>query len=480
MLASVVVGSLAVLGLAAPAQAGSGGAWSTLATGSGLWNITQPDVVQLPSAQGSRLLVGWSTEGTSQGVYTRQVSTSGKPVGGTSTVVKGWASLDQRVAFARSNGKVVVALQGIRTTSPAEKYQGAVAYATSTNGSSWSLAPGGLSRSEAGGYALDVVDVKGTLVSAFTQSSDDRLSYHVGADTVMPSTSADRTTTAHSGNAYEGALARDARTGEVWAAWYQLGSSSKPSDTGIWVQRVLPTASKAVRAPGSGTALQPDQRVALVARSGGGVVLAYTVGYPTTRYVRVWRVGSSTSSKTYTQVKATDARDVSASAGPGGRVWVAWATAYSGSKAVVHAVRSNTAATRLGAVVASKPVHSSTIWKTAIEGSRGVADVVVTADVKNGSSAIGIYHTQLGAGLTVKTGPSSVRKAKGGTVTVTVTDAGAKVKGATFTYKGRKYTTGSHGTAKVKVAKGTSKGTKTLTVKKSGYVSKKATFKVRS
>ncbi|ROS23118.1 hypothetical protein [Cellulomonas sp. PhB150] len=477
LLTGAVVGALTIGGLAAPAQAATGGGWTTLSTGGGLSIITEPATIRLPAAQGKRLLVGWATDGASKpSVLTRQVTTSGKLSGPVRTVVKGWASLDERVAFTRSNGKVVVALQGIRTTNVGEKYDGAVAYATSGDGAAWSLAPGGLSRSASGGYALDVIDDRGTLVSAFTAASDDRLRFHVGADAVIPSTKPDGATAGHSGNAYYGTLARDARTGEVWAAWYQLGSST--ASTGLWTQRILPTPSTAVKAPGTASILVPDQSLALVPRSGGGIYLAYAIGYPSTTAVRLWKVGSKTSASTYTQVKAANARDISASPAPGGRLWVSWATSYSGARATAKAVRTSTNAKRFGAVVATKAVHSGTIWKTSIEGSRGPADIVVTANVTDTANTVGLYQTQVKPGLSAALSKSSVRKAKGGKVTVTVADAGLRLKGARVVYGGKAHTTNAKGQASFTVAKGTSTGKKGVSVAKSGYTGKRLVLKV--
>ena len=470
--AAATIGGVALVGVGAPAHAATGGGWTTISTGGGLSIITQPDTLRLPAAQGNRLLVGWSaSQGLNADVRTRQVTTSGKVSGPVATVVDDWVSLDQRVALARSNGKVVIAFQGMRTATYGDKYGGNVVYATSSTGSSWSLASGSLSRSASGGYALDLVDNRGTLVSAFTAASDDRLRFHNGVD-ALPATRADGATTARSGNAYDGALARDPKTGEVWAAWFQGSTSS--SSNGIWVQRILPSAGRAYRAPGSSNLVDPLQTLALTPRSTGGVYLAYAVGYPTTKAVRLWKVGSSK----YAQVTAKTARDVSASAAPGGRIWVSWATGYTGAKATVKAARTSTSATRFGPVVKSKAIHGPTIWTTKVEGSRGAADVVVTADTSSSGRTVGIYETQLKPALSAKLSRSSVHKAKGGKVTVTVTDAGQRVKGAKVRYGGKSHTTNATGQASFTVAKKTSTGKKAVTVSRTGYTGKKLVLKV--
>ncbi|MBT0992761.1 hypothetical protein KIN34_00455 [Cellulomonas sp. DKR-3] len=459
-----------------PIPAASG--WATITT-SDVSSVAQPDLLRMSSAQGSRLLVGWTT---SDAVRTRQLTTTGALSGPVRTVVSGWASLEQRVALVRSGAGYRAVLRGIRTTQPGERYAGAVTYGTSSDGAAWSLANGALSATQNGGYALDALDSGGTLVGAFSSVDDpSRLFFHVGAETTVPATTPDRRTSAPGGPAgyvYEGALARDARTGSVWAAWY-VGSSDAAA-RGIWTQRILPTTSTPVRAPGSGTQVSVEQRVALVARSGGGLAVAYPVGYPFVTQVRLWRVGASTSSSSYVQVAARDARLVAASPGPSGRVWVAWATRYTGAAATVKAVRTSTTATRVGSVVRTRPLGAGTVWHIAAEGSRGPLDVVATSPVDDSSFVTGVFHTQVRAPLTVVRTPASVDRTTGGTVRVTVTDVGAPVAGATVRYAGRTWTTSASGVALVRVARGTPVGTKTVTVSRSGYLARSVTFAVRA
>ena len=124
-------------------------------------------------------------------------------------------------------------------------------------------------------------------------------------------------------------------------------------------------------------------------------------------------------------------------AGVGGRIWVAWAD---NGKSVVHAARSNVKGTAFGAVAtvaypASKG-GKGTVWQMAIEGSKGPLDIVVNASVP-GISGSSMYHTQVLAPLTVSLSKASAKSTTGGSVTVTVTEAGVAVVGAKVALESR-------------------------------------------
>jgi hypothetical protein len=63
-------------------------------------------------------------------------------------------------------------------------------------------------------------------------------------------------------------------------------------------------------------------------------------------------------------------------------------------------------------------------------------------------------------------------------ITVTVRDAGTEVKGATVHYKSHEKTTNANGRVTFTIAKGTHKGTKTITATKSTYYRGKGHFAV--
>jgi hypothetical protein len=470
VLATTVGLAAAGLAVAPAAQAGPPGHWTRLTTSSHISNIDYPGLVR----QGSKLQVFWTQNdtGTASSLRVRGVSAAGKADAATHTVVSGWSSLINDPAPILHNGGLLVAFGGIRSTAASEKYSGAMAYATSTNGTAWALGSGALTKTKTayGSYGTDAVDDAGTPYVAVNAGSSDHVTLHRGIDASFPAAQNDDQTTATGSFAYHAALARDTKTGVIWAAWYSNGTGQE----GIWYQQVYPTKGTARRAPGSYSSAgtpAPDQAVAITSRKGGGVWIGYAVGYPFTTKVRVLKAGSST----YRDLAAHDAGAVALSAGVGGRIWAAWE-----ADGKVFAARSTVSVSRFSTKVSAagpSAKYYGSVYSVAIDGSKGPLDVVVNATVPN-KSYQALYHTQLYAPLVVKLSRTSVKSSTGGSVTVTVTDAGAAVAGAKVVFNGVTVKTNSHGKAIVKVKKHASTGKKTLTVSLKYYVTKRLTIRV--
>jgi hypothetical protein len=164
---------------------------------------------------------------------------------------------------------------------------------------------------------------------------------------------------------------------------------------------------------------------------------------------------------------------VGVAAGPGGRIWLFW---WEASSDRLHAVRTNPAGTRFGRICTVTTPHATTsLWKTAGDGTSGPLDLVVNAG--DGSSEQ-ISSTQVKPCLSASVNPTTVSSSAGGPVTIHVSDAGSAVKGATVKYAGTAKTTDAHGDATFKVAKGTSKGKHAITYADGGYTGGTATFRV--
>jgi hypothetical protein len=463
--------------VAAPAaQAGPPGHWTRLTTSAGVSSITQPDVVRL----GKNLEVVWTQDDTSSvsSIRSKSISLAGH-AGATHTVVSGWNTLVNNPSVIVEGGHLLVGFGGLRTTSSGEKYDGAMAYATSTSGSSWALGSGALSQGNAyAGYGNQVVDDAGTPYVAFIPTSTDRVSLHRGIGSAFPSSVPDTFTKATPGDVLNAGLARDQKTGEIWASWYTLGPNANQNQWGVYYQKVYPTPGPLHHAPGSWSSVgnvTPDQDLAMTSRPGGGVFLAYVTGYPTVTKVRLLNVSTGVRH----DFKAPGAKDVALTQGMAGRIWVAW---YDPSTYSVKALRSNKTVSKFGAVrTAASPGAKAygSIYKLAIEGSKGPLDVVVTADVP-GKYVQALYHTQIYAPLKVTVAPSSVKSSKGGSVTVQVTEAGSAVAGAKVSFAGKAYKTNSKGKVTLKIAKHAATGRKTITVSLTYYVTTKVTVKVAS
>jgi hypothetical protein len=180
-------------------------------------------------------------------------------------------------------------------------------------------------------------------------------------------------------------------------------------------------------------------RTPIVARpKNGGYYIVHGVGYPTASKVRVWRVGS-TSTTLLDTVRSSP--DTAVAADSKGRLWAVWTDNEFGDEHVI-AARSNRAATRFGQPVdvgAVKNAHS-TYSVDASAVSSGL-DVLAVFGVNDDSTAA-TYLTRILPGLTL-----TAKKQSGGKVAFTVTDAGDPVKGATVKAGGKSDKTDAKGRA---------------------------------
>lgn len=253
-------------------------------------------------------------------------------------------------------------------------------------------------------------------------------------------------------------IAVDEATGEAFVAFY----SNVSGQTGIFVQRLLPSLAPRRLPPGAltaGKSIQPDSRTPIVARAGGGLYLAYCAGFPTCTRVLLWRVGRATPLRVAAGGRI---EDVGLARGPGGRLWVFW---QDSGKRGLYATRTNAAATRAGAVVpVAPPPGTATVWKLGGEGSLGPLDLFAHASTSGGSLAT--WHTQVLPGL-------SLSCSAGKAVTCIVTDAGEPVAGARVKIGGKTLTSSGKGTVTVRLPR----GTYTAQATKAGYTG--ASDKVR-
>jgi hypothetical protein len=204
--------------------------------------------------------------------------------------------------------------------------------------------------------------------------------------------------------------------------------------------------------------LNPDHRVPLVARGGGGLFLAYCDGYPSCIHVRLWRVGG----RAIAVATGRDIEDVNLARGPGGRLWVMWQ-----DSGRIRVIRTNKAATKAGAIVNVKPPPgTSALWDVFGEGSLGRLDLLAHVTARGG---IATWHRQVLPGLSLKCFPK-----KAG-ATCRVTDAGAPVAGAIVKIGRASVKTLSSGVASFTLEK----GSYTVTASKAGYTSATARARVK-
>jgi hypothetical protein len=222
-------------------------------------------------------------------------------------------------------------------------------------------------------------------------------------------------------------------------AWF----SGSPGPAGILAQRVNADGSAAgspQTMPGTTVMVGGPSlsRTPIVSRpKNGGYYIVSGVGYPTASKVRIWRVGSSSTTLLDT-VRSTPETAVATDSK--GRVWAVWTDDEFGDEHVI-AARSNPAATRFGAPVdagAAKKAHSTfSVDASAVAGGLDV----MAAFAVNDDSTASTFLTRILPGLTL------TAKKHSGKVTFTVADAGDPVKGATVKAGGKSAKTDSKGRA---------------------------------
>lgn len=430
------------------ALGGTGGTW-TRVTDTGLSSI---DEVALARTGDGVLHALWRKDaGTAEEIRHTSIGAGGQ-VGAQSIVAFGFLGV--------SGPDVILSGGGLRVlfgaiASP-DELSGVRTATAGADGATWMLAPGRVSSSTT---APEPVGAAATLDGSalFAWAAGTRLSYRSSLDPAVPDQPVGFDPACCT---YDPDIAVDAVTGEAVLAFY----SNVTGSTGTYVRPVAPALGSLQLAPGSatgGSALSPDQRTPIVARTGGGLYLGYCGGYPVCTKVLVWRVGSASP---LTVASGQDVEAVGVAAGADGRVWALWEDAQ---KDRLYASRSNEAVTVFGKpVVLRYPSGADTVWKLGGEGSLGPGlDVLAHAGPLVGDAAS--WHTQVLPGLTLK--------AKGGAVvSFTVTDAGDPVAGAKITVGGKTLTTDAAGKASADLPAGKLKAT----ASRAGYTS--ATVKVRS
>jgi hypothetical protein len=163
-----------------------------------------------------------------------------------------------------------------------------------------------------------------------------------------------------------------------------------PVALGYWVDRILPSQSAPIEAPGSAATAQqnnqPLEPVAITARPGGGVYMAYCTATSTQQcgHIDLWKVGSS-SVKVVPGSHNSRSTRVALAADPQGRLSVIW---YDATKNVIHAVRTNTSATAFGAIRTIKPPPKTFGFNSIqAQGSSGRLDVLIVDQLSTTSGS---------------------------------------------------------------------------------------------
>jgi hypothetical protein len=452
-------------------EARAGGGWTKVSTGP---VDSLSEITAQRTGDGVLHAVYVQDVGTADSYEHSTISTSGA-VTGHSNVLGTWGGvIGNPELLPTASGGLRLVFSGLQDTNTANFYSHGYAYdATSdASGSAWALQPHALTKFGAvySGYGVGATTLSnGTPVTAGTLNSD--IAYRVGD---IATTDQNAVALAADDGGYTAAACclydtQLVNSGDaVWMAWYANGGSE--ATNGTFVQQIYPSAGPVLKAPGSSIgsdSLAADQAVAIVARPGGGVVLAYKLGYPTTKSIGLWQVGTSKVVK----VPGSQGADlVSLSTGVSGRMWLAWST--DGNQA--YALRTSPTGFGLGAAQKlGSPSKSSAIWSITVDASLNQGTVLV-----NDTTAHSVYSRIVNPGLTAKAKPGAVKVGRSTKVKVTVSDAGAGVGGVKVKGGGDSCTTKASGTCTLTIKAGRT-GKVGVKATRNGYGSAQLVIQVR-
>jgi hypothetical protein len=213
--------------------------------------------------------------------------------------------------------------------------------------------------------------------------------------------------------------------------------------------------------------------VAISGRIGAaGIFAAYGAGTnPFDATPALWQVGAG---KAKLVKGEKDGEHTILAPAQSGRLWMAW-----DRDERIRALRTNGSANKFGAVVQVKPpAGTDTIYGLAGEGSGGGLDILALVDT---GQTLGYWHRRILPGLTLVASPKKVEAGK--KVTLTVTDAGSPVNGATTKLalpgKDSQGKTNASGKAKLAVPKGTKPGRYKATAGAPGYAAGKTKVRIK-
>ena len=357
-------------------------------------------------------------------------------IGATSTVVSGWADV-QNPAIVNAPGGIRMFWGSIRSTEPTETNDAMSTALSPDGGATWVLQEGNVVQDNAQAYASPTTAATlpdGTPLQTWYGTLG--VWVHSG---LTPVTQNFNLQTPLGSYGYLPGIAVDA--GRPVVAWY----SNANGHLGVYAQDVASDGSPIggpVNMPGtSDMQIGQTGRTPIAARAGGGSFVAYATGYPALTRIRVWRVGAPTSTlvgKAVGGASATVATDAN------GRVWVVWEDDHSADP-LVFARRSNRTGTAWGATVAvGRPKGSISAYDVDASAIGGSALDVFGSFALNSGTPLATYTRRILPGLTLLAA-GTPRRGKASKVKFTVLDAGDPVKGAKVTAGGASGRSGGNG-----------------------------------
>jgi hypothetical protein len=457
--------AVAVLVAACAAAPATAAPWKRVTTFDG----ASTDQVGLARTSDGVLHVVWShPTGPNTEDLNHTVISSAGSIGATTQIQTGWTGFTNAAVVVDPAG-LRAFWGGFRTTDSSDPQRETNTALSTDGGASWALQPGQVVPDGAQSYASNTaatMRADGSTLQAFAGTLGTWV--HAGLSPATPNWDYQGPLGQYG---YDPNLATDA-DGRSAMAWY----SSATGHLGVLAQFVNPDGS-----PSDGPFTMPGTndmqvgmlgRTPLVARSGGGLYVAYATGYPTPGRIRVWRVGAGDAPRV-ARVKGGSPAVAIAAAGDG-RIWVLWTKGFGDPD--VLARRSNRGATRFGATVnAGHPQGAMQAYKLDASAAGGALDVLGNFNIGTTTTAATSYR-RIRPGLTLRARPGRLQRGEPTEVRFTVSDAGAPVQGARVAAGGESGTTDGNGRVELSL---TARRPVTARATRSGYVAAAKRLRVR-
>jgi len=310
--------------VAGPARAGGPGKWTKLSTTSQKADgFDQPSAVRTADGE-LHVVYRIKPATTTYNIRWVTISQAGKMLASGNVLPSNWNTIDtELVLLPDGSGGLRVVFMGTQDTNPSNFFStGSVYTATSANGQAWTLPMVSLAQHTVlNGDFGAAAELNGTPVTAFGLNATTW--FHEGTDASAPAGAPDGSIMQTSTIDNEGEAVATNGDGSVWLAWWRWTDAATQ---GYYVEQILPGQGSPMEAPNSGNKDEdnsPKQRVALAARKGGGVYMAYCSPTKTKpcAHVSLWKVGAGKAA-TVPGTTSGNARLVTLVPGGAGRLWI--------------------------------------------------------------------------------------------------------------------------------------------------------------
>jgi hypothetical protein len=372
-----------------------------------------------------------------------------------------WDGVTFTPNLVSDQGQPLLVFEGGRDNIATDPYSRGCIVGDLLTPSGWQLQTWSLSANCLLDHVGSTISQTGTLTAAWPGGwvNGNGIQYRIGVSSTIPATAADQQISTQVGDAGSVSAATDASNQDAYASWARFFSKPASND-GLWVAN-LTKNSAPLKAPDTGTNLVASypEPVAVASPTGrGGIYAAYCNDTSPCSRVELWRYGDK---KSLVVPKSSNPRSVALSAGPSGRLWIAW---WSSKDGTVRVVRTNEAGTAFGTVETHAGPHGCQSDGNASirisSGSQQRLDVVMSCtDFTSSPAGVHASATQSLVPLQIAASTVAVNHKKGGSVTYRVSDVGDAVAGATVTVAGRKGKTDNKGQVTFRFPKGSKTGT---------------------